>query len=246
MPSEIFKLETVSFNRSLALLRSIVPKEGAELLKQQAGGFVKRVVSITPPSGGGRTGLDARRGGERSIGRDLSAIFVGRPRIGKRQVKKVFGHTPKSPIFVKTKVLYPDVKRIYEERRARKDFHGRKVMTRGQRAAYYVDIYQLDALKKTLVKKVGILAAGWNRAAQELGVKLPAWVTRHGDAAGAITMELGEDVGLMRISIIHAVDWNMNVEGFERRIQSALNMQAGAMDRQVTYLVEKAARASGF
>jgi hypothetical protein len=245
MADEVFDIDATAFNRGLELLRRIVPKETNVLLKQVAGNFVKKVVSITPPAGGGRTGLDARRAGERSIDRDLDAVFEGRPRIGRRQVKKVFGHTPKSPIFVKTKVLYPDVKKIYEER-ARKDFYGRKVMTRGQRAAYYVDIYQLDALRKSLKKRVGFLAAGWNAAAEALGVKLPAWIRKIGTAFGMIIMDLKEDEGLSRISIIHAVEWNLNVEGFERRIQSALDMQAGAMNRQADYLIEKAARSSGF
>jgi hypothetical protein len=59
-------------------------------------------------------------------------------------------------------------------------------------------------------------------------------------------MDLEGDAGLMRITIIHSVEWNEHVEGFESRIQSALDMQAGAMMRQATFLMEKAARESGF
>src|SRR6185436_20843020 len=57
-----------------------------------------------------------------------------------------------------------------------------RINPRNLKQAYPVDASALRALKRDLLKRVGELAAGWNAGAQKLGVKLPAWVARHGSA----------------------------------------------------------------
>ena len=49
-----------------------------------------------------------------------------------------------------------------------------------------VDAGALRSLRNELLKRVGELAAGWNAGAAKLGVKLPAWVTRHGPRRSAV------------------------------------------------------------
>ena len=60
------------------------------------------------------------------------------------------------------------------------DPHTGRINPRNLKQPYPVDASALRALKRELLKRVGELAAGWNAGAQKLGVKLPAWVARHG------------------------------------------------------------------
>lgn len=95
-----------------------------------------------------------------------------------------------------------------------------------------------------LKKRVGELAAGWNAAATKLGVRLPAWVRRHGDSRGSASVTVGAST--IRIVVENAVKFVGNVKGYERRVQKAIDYQARKMDRQADYLLKKALRAAGF
>lgn len=67
---------------------------------------------------------------------------------------------------------------------------------------YRVNRSALLALQRRLLKGVGWLPAGWNEAALKLGVRLPAWVSRHGTGRGSIAITRGGS--LFRITIANA------------------------------------------
>jgi len=110
--------------------------------------------------------------------------------------------------------------------------------------AYRVGKSELLALQRRLLKEVGWLAAGWNEAAKKLGVRLPAWVARHGSGRGSIGITTGAT--RFRIAIANEVGFVGNVKGFSRRIQGAINLQASAMKRQAEHLLKKSIRKAGF
>lgn len=100
-------------------------------------------------------------------------------------------------------------------------------------------------LKRVLFSHVGILAAGWNAAAQKLGVKFPSWITRHGTGHSQCSIRIASDS--MSIRITNAAKFAGNVRGLVRRVQWALNNRARQMDKQMkAYAVRKAARSAGF
>jgi hypothetical protein len=99
-------------------------------------------------------------------------------------------------------------------------------------------------LLRRLLKEVGWLAAGWNEAAKKLGVRLPAWVARHGSGRGSIGIT--SSGSRFRITISNEVGFVGNVKGFSRRIQSAINLQANAMKRQAEHLLKKGIRKAGW
>lgn len=108
-----------------------------------------------------------------------------------------------------------------------------------------IKVRNLAAYIKAQVGQVGILASGWNAAASRLGAKIPEWVTRHGASRGSIRIIFG--ALSMRIVLVNAVKFVGNVKGFARRVQSALDKRAQAMDRQVeNFAVKQAARKAGF
>jgi hypothetical protein len=63
--------------RALKRLQPHVKKSRSELTEQAARGFVKEVVEISPPGGGGRRGNVAKKTGEAAIKSDLARVMTG-------------------------------------------------------------------------------------------------------------------------------------------------------------------------
>lgn len=78
----------------------------------------------------------------------------------------------------------------------------------------------------------------------KLGVKLPAWVARHGSKRSAVAVINT----FTRFSIIltNAVKYVTNVESYDRRIQSAINIQGRKMQRRAEFLLTRALRKAGW
>ena len=87
-------------------------------------------------------------------------------------------------------------------------------------------------------------AAGWNAGAQKLGVKLPAWVARHGSKRSAAAVI--NTFTRFRIILTNAVKYVTNVESYDRRIQSAINIQGRKMQRRAEFLLTRALRRAGW
>lgn len=99
-------------------------------------------------------------------------------------------------------------------------------------------------VRKILKRQVGVLAAGWNTAAKQLGVKLPAWISRHGTAYGECIVTITENT--FRLEISNVVQFVENVRGYEARIEKAIAFQAKKMDREADFLIQKALKRSGW
>lgn len=59
--------------------------------------------------------------------------------------------------------------------------------------------------------------------AEKLGVKLPAWVARHGSRRSSAAVL--NTVRIFRIILTNAVKYVTNVDAYDRRIQSPINIQ---------------------
>ena len=99
-------------------------------------------------------------------------------------------------------------------------------------------------LKRELLKRVGELAAGWNAGAQKLGVKLPAWIARHG--SGRSSAAVINTFRVFRIILTNALKYVTKVDAYDRRIQSAINIQGKKMQRRAEFLLTRALRAAGW
>ena len=84
---------------------------------------------------------------------------------------------------------------------------------------------------------MGELAAGWNAGAEKLGVKLPAWVARHGSKRSSAAV-----INTFRVFRIILT----NVESYDRRIQSAINIQGKKRQRRAEFLLTRALRRAGW
>ncbi len=202
--------------RGIKALAPQVKKSRRELAEEAARGFVKEVVAITPPASKGKRGSAAKKAGEGAIVADLARVMVAAAR------RKGVKLTDPAEIH----------KRLRDPRTGR-------INPRNLKSLYPVDASALRALKRDLLKRVGELAAGWNAGAQKLGVKLPAWVSRHGSARSSAAVN---SFRVFRIILTNAVKYVTNVDAYDRRIQSAINIQGKKMLRRAEFLLIRALR----
>jgi hypothetical protein len=220
-----FKFDMRRLEKAIKDLRPHVRKTRAELVEDAAKGFVKRVVAITPPASKGVSGSKAKQQGDQAIKSDLARIMVAAARKSERDTRAAAA----SP---------EELHRRFRDKRTGRINPG------ALKRPYRVGKTELLALQRRLLKEVGWLAAGWNEAAKKLGVRLPAWVARHGSGRGSIGISNGAT--RFRITIANEVGFVGNVKGFSRRIQSAINLQANAMKRQAEHLLKKGIRKAGW
>ena len=207
--------------RGIKALAPQMKKSRRELAEEAARGFVKEVVAITPPASKGKRGSGAKKAGEGAIIADLARVMVAAAR--------------------KKGVKLGDPAEIHKRLR---DPHTGRINPRNLQHQYPVDAAALRALKRDLLKRVGELAAGWNAGAQKLGVKLPAWVARHGSKRSAAAVI--NTFTRFRIILTNAVKYVTNVESYDRRIQSAINIQGRKMQRRAEFLLTRALRKAGW
>lgn len=88
--------------------------------------------------------------------------------------------------------------------------------------------------------QVGILASGWNAAAERVGYRPPAWITRHGTRHGQCIVDLDGD--RMRIVFTNAAPFANNVRDLAARVQKAVDWQARDMNRRIDEFARKNVR----
>lgn len=207
-----------ALNRAMAALAKDGGKSKLEITRMAAKGFVKDIVGITPPASKGVAGIAAKKAGEAAVERDIANIAIpvdGVPR------------ADKGDIFAWHKSKWQN---------------GR-IRSNGEQLA--VNRADYNAIVRTLKALVGFLAAGWNAAAQKLGVKgIPAWVKRHGSQFGE--HRIIETPTRVSIELSNVVGFVGDVKAYERRVQMAVNYQGKKMQRQCDALLKKRLRKAGF
>jgi hypothetical protein len=244
--SDGIKLDTTRFESALKRLGAVTSKDIADEVKSQFKGIIVEAYRITPPAqGGGRTGRAAGLHAQDKIGRDLRSVFAPVTIKGTRTINHLFGDTSpdvgrQPPYQVTTVEIHPDVEAIYKRRKERGAARGRKVISRGQKAAYYVSAVKLEALASKLKKRVGWLAAGFNAAAERLKAPIPPYAKTHQKGAGGI--DINESDRGIRIVMTNKVSYASNVPDIQRRLQRAVNTQARKIERQLPYIIAKAVK----
>jgi hypothetical protein len=103
----------------------------------------------------------------------------------------------------------------------------------------------MDALRAYIREKqarVGRLASGWNTAAARLGHQPPAWIWRN-DGPGAIEIRVTGRGIVIRAT--NRVPFASEIAVMERRVQTALNIQRGKLERRLASYLARAAARSG-
>lgn len=178
------------------------------------------IMLFSPPASKGRTGSEAKKAGETAIKNDLAKMFV--------LVAKNSAAPPSDPISAHRAAQNPRTGRV-------------------PRGATKVAITAaaLRILQSVLLKRVGWLAAGWLPAAEKLGAKgVPAWIARHTSAPGACVVTV-RATGI-RLELVNAVSYVGSVADYERRVEKAIEYEAGALERQADFLQKKLLKKAGF
>jgi len=218
------KAETVELLNKLRAYPQVFSDFMEEQVRIEAKGGIRDAIKITPPG--------AKRLGEHTVTSEVLTVFTPVVIKGYRTIKKVFGRTLKKPVRVKTVEKHPDVWAVYGQRLDRKQATGRKRIGRGRKQAYYADEKKLKAMTKKRHSGVGRLASGWLPAAQKVGVKVPAWIARHGAGRGTVK----EDSRRMAYTFTagNAVRYGRHV-GIDRVVQGVKKMRQGKMHRRLPY-----------
>jgi hypothetical protein len=256
------QFDMTKLRASVKRLRPYVNKTRDELITTAARGFVKDVVAITPPSNGATKGTAAKKAGEATIAGDVGRIFQPMSEQGIEQFRTLygderqesFGHKGAKALgTIRAKVLAFGQMADWHRRRRRKDGRVMQInrdATTGLRkrdlAGLDIGIVTSADFKRFILllqRNVGILAAGWNAAAEKLKVNLPAWIKRHGTGGGNIVEVTA--AGRFRLELSNEVPFVGNVRAYERRVQRAIDFQAKKMDKQADFLIKKAIKEAG-
>jgi hypothetical protein len=229
-------IDSEGFSRDVARFALLSGRSMAEELKNQAKGVMRNIVRVTPPFNGSGGVSAARAQGENAIRHDLQRIFRPVRLVGSRKITHLFGKAhPNAPWIVATKEQHPDVEGIYRNHKAEPDRFVRQARYRNAR---FVDEGKYHALEAKLKKRVGYLGGGFAPAASGLGVALPSFMRRHAASApGRIQMQLEGDS--LSIVITNEVRYGTKVIGFVRRVEFAIEMQRGKMERQIPFLLRR-------
>lgn len=235
-------------------------KSLVEVVLTRMKGVIRAVLTITPPahfhkaSGNEVVGIAAKRAGYATVQRDISSMY-GTPR---QAYDKIAAVDPKqAKAFWKHKMAgdQPQANVISRKTIGRSfapfdggTIHRRLTANRRPRPAksivYYVsDTDTLKAYTKTEQSHVFWLAAGWTEAARAFGVTVPQNIARL-PAPGTALIQITEEA--VRVTATNAVTYARGVQDMERRVQWAVNDQAGAMERIVKNNLLQSAKRAGF
>jgi hypothetical protein len=188
-----------------------------EVMKTQARGILKTVISITPPSNGKTTGSAAKKVGEAHVMNDILRIM--------KPVRRPDGEDPAT---------------IHARYRNSRGTVGRGLGNR----RYGVNPAILRSYIAQMQKRVGYLVSGWAHTAQALGnVPMNAWMRRN-SAPGSVDLKI-TDKGV-QIKSTNAAKFAGNIKDMERRISFALKVQKGKIERQIENYENRLHRQTGF
>lgn len=191
-------------------------KRSTKQLLEEQGKQIIKEAALVTPPN--KNSKNNKKGGEDAIRNDFAKLFV--PSRAKDALKAS---------------ELAQIHRKHRNRRGRVKYKGEKFKAQG-----------LAAYRKTLLARVGKMAAGWKKAASQLGHNLPSWITRH-NRAGSITYKTS---GLFNsageLSMTNAGVYAGQRGGLERRLTFALKKQAGAINRRVDFYLRKNAKSAGF
>jgi hypothetical protein len=245
-------VDTSNLNRALRDFAKESRKSLDEILEKETGIVVGLMVGMTPPAdiGGFGTKSDggispsARKQGEARIASDIAALFPttrmkeGRV-MGMIENGFEFGTKRGKKVVKDYANTIADLERIHNF--ARSPSTGRvRTGSTGQNMALTTAALRREFIKRKK-KQVGMLAAGWLKAAQRLKTaksKTPAWITRHGSKPG------GVDFRKSKSGLTITVRNNMPYfpKNQQRRMDMALRRREHGIRKAIEAMIERKAK----
>jgi hypothetical protein len=189
-------------------------------MRQSAARIVRNIVDITPPASG-KADTAAKKRGENAIVGDLLKIAQPVQGITRKQAREVLASAD-------------DLMQAH----ARSLNAVGRVNPRSRKEKLQVLSADFVKIAALLGKRVGWLAAGMNAAAGKLGIRLPAWISRHGTKFGIINIEFSAT--RFRIQIGQNVPYATNVKGYARKFDFAFTREVGTLRKMIKAITDKA------
>ena len=198
-----------------------------DFLRERAKDLTQDIIGVTPPFGRSK-GLSAKQAGEKTTYKEIHKVFTP---VDGRRARRMTGI-----------VAYSDMQRLHEKYRSR----GKVRRALRKHKKHRVRAGDLKKYSKSRARAVGMLIAGWGSAARSFGIKgrsYPAWVSRHRPASSA-KLDFGGN--RMTIRLENKVRFAGDVSVMHRRIDWAVNRQAGAMQRKHKHHMARITKRAGF
>lgn len=247
------------FDRALAAILANSKRDAVDVMMTQARGVIKNIIAITPPAHVTETATvmrgAAKAHGEALVAKDIRGIY-GTPAqafdrirgagIAPGADKGFWRHLKHGELDQANAILTAaHGRKIYpfDGGQAHRNLKRGRARPGNKSILFYVaDVKELNAYIKTVQGRVGWLAAGWNQAAAKLGVQPLGWVWRH-SAPGKALVEISDNG--VKITMTNQVKFAREAADMERRVQWALDQQAGNMERLTKQYLETLVRRAG-
>lgn len=236
------------FERAMRMLESdLTGGDRQAFVEDEAGRIVKLAVRLTAPK--------TRKQGRGAVERDVDKVVRGYAPDFVRFLSDAFGETDIDETLrnkaggtyrVQIDEISTDAARIEAFHQSKRDKRGR-VKSRGSRARGDARgaIVTTKRLKREYLRKlwarVGVAKAGWLPSARALGVKLPAWVSRHSGSLGYLLRARDGN----RFGVTMRND-TVSIPDYERLIDSVFKGRAKAMTANIRRMVRGGANKYGF
>lgn len=245
-------VDTTQLNLAMAKFAKETRKSMDEVMEKQAAMIVGVLISMTPPAKArgqnitdrGGIATSAKKLGEATIKADIASLFPT-TRMKPERVQGMIDNgfkwgTGRGAKQIKEYASsVADLKRIHNK--ARSPRTGRvKTGSVGQNMALTRAAIR-NEFARSQIKRVGILNAGWLRAAKRLKTAkraTPAWITRHGDKPGGVVFRRTKH-GLA-INMSNKVDYFP--KNIEARMQRAVTRRAAGIEKALQAMIEKKAQ----
>ena len=199
-------------------LKRQVKKSQEEVMREMTKDLVSTVIALTPPSAGKyATGMTAKKRGERTTEGQIRRVFEGVTKSRADKDNFEFNNSQSGMGIIH--------RRARRNGTVRRGSVGRRVKVMKGPLNRYI---------KRRKSKVGMLAAGWGKAASDFGVRgrnYPAWIRRHQNKAkGTARFKVKQDS--IHVRFTNNVRYAGNVDVMRGRLNWALGRQAEASLRK--------------
>jgi len=205
-------------------LKRQVKKSQEEVMREMTKDLVGTVIALTPPSAGKHaSGMTAKKRGERTTEGQIRRVFEGvtKSNLSNNNPLASGGHTRNQS----TNWM------AATHKRARRNGTVKRGSVRYRHKVMKGPLNRYIRMRKS---KVGMLAAGWGKAAADFGVRgrnYPAWIKRHqGKAKGTASFKVTKDN--IHVRFTNNVRYAGNVAVMRGRLNWALGRQAEASLRK--------------
>jgi hypothetical protein len=252
--SEEINMDWSRFETALQRRLATSSRDHLMVLADQARGIMRQVVDITPPGSQGVKGTTraARAMGQTAVARDIRKLY-GTPGDAYETIRQRnsdlaagFWKQLKEGNRAAASEILRSISGVgvyaFDGGTLHKRHKNRRGRVQNNRVVMYVeDDKPLTDYITMRQKNVNFLQAGWKPAAGKLGFSLPASIAGH-QAPGAVVLEV--TATRLRLVAENRVEFAARTD-LARRIQWAINAQAGAMERQMERFTQTFNRQAG-